>query len=139
MSQQNRDFPWVRDLAPATHLHYEGASCVLGRLIEAMDEVGSFEARDYDPGFPSHEAGARALGELGVPQRYAEELARQIVLANDSRDFRRAWRLLDIAHRLVYREFRRRQRERAWRRPLVVWAEWYWGEGARATELAEAP
>jgi len=81
-----------------------GLTCVLGVLSTHLDEETSQ--------FPNIEEGKNLLIELGVPNQYVQRLAEEIIEANDSYDFHRSWRLLDIAHKIVYREFRRRHRQK---------------------------
>ncbi len=94
-------------------------SCVLGVLSTHMGE-------ETQP-FPSGDQGRKLLLDLGVPAQYARQLAYDIIVANDAYEFRRAWRLLDIAHKLVYREFRRKHRRKP--RPWISWAKWAGEDG----------
>jgi len=105
-----------------------GLTCVLGILSTHLDEETSQ--------FPNIEEGKNLLIELGVPNQYVQRLAEEIIEANDSYDFHQAWWLLDLAHRLVYREFRRKQRRK--HQPWISWATWAGEEGFVPATTTEA-
>jgi len=94
-------------------------TCVLGVLSTHLETQTSQ--------FPNIEEGKSLLIELGVPHQYVQRLAESIIEANDGYDFHQAWCLLDLAHLLVYREFRRKQRRKP--RPWILWATWAGEEG----------
>lgn len=124
----------VEDYGPPVRFG-DGATCAVGLLQRSM----GIAADEFGRWMPTRSDAAATMMEFGLPPDTADRVACQIIAANDRGDFNHALRLLAVAHKIVYRDAKRRARASRIRRPLIgVDAQATFGRRLLAAAIADS-